>query len=82
MIKSESNLVFELWEQVREYIPAARRTEVAVGFIKSFSDFGFEKEDFHDIIDEDEALSAAYSEFFNDDYDEHENEEDDYNTEW
>jgi hypothetical protein len=65
MMKSESNLVIEIWEQIRDALPAARRNDIAVGIIKSFCDFGFEKEDFSDIIDEDDVLTAAYNEFFN-----------------
>lgn len=76
MIKSESNLVVEIWEQVREYIPSAKRTEIAVSFIKAFTDFGFEKEDFHDIVDEDDNLNAAYNEFFEDDLYEYEDKDD------
>jgi hypothetical protein len=65
MIKSESNLVIEIWEHVRDSIPSARRHDAATGIIKSFVEFGFEKEDFSDIVDEDDILTAAYNEVFN-----------------
>ncbi len=63
-MKSESNLVIEVWEQVRDFLPVARRHESAVGIIRAFTEFGFEQEDFADIIDEDDILTAAYNEFF------------------
>jgi hypothetical protein len=65
MMKSESNLVIEIWEQVRDSLPAARRQDIAVGILKAFTEFGFQQEDFDDIIDEDDVLTAAYNEFFN-----------------
>ena len=70
MIKSESNLVIEVWEQVRDYLPAARRQEAAVGIIRAFVEFGFDKEDFSDIIDEDDVLTAAFNEAFDEGEDE------------
>ena len=75
MIKAESNLVVELWDQVRDSLPNARRQEIAVGMLKCFNDYGFEKDDLHDIIDEDDILAAAFNEFFD------EGEEDEYEDE-
>ncbi len=77
MIKSEANLIVEVWELVRDSLPAGRRQEIAVGMLRSFVEFGFEKEDIADIIDEDDVLSNAFTEVFDEgeEYDEVEDEE-------
>lgn len=64
MMKSESNLVIEVWEQVRDYLPANRRHDAAVGILRAFTEYGFEQDDLSDIIDEDDILTAAYNDFF------------------
>jgi hypothetical protein len=68
MISSESNLVIELWEHIREHITPSRRKEVAIHLLREFTEFGFEKEDLADIVDEDSTLGEAYTEFFNEEY--------------
>ncbi len=82
MIKSESNLVIEIWEQVRDSLPAARRTEIAGGIIRAFIDFGFEQEDLHDIIDEDDNLTAAYNEVFHEGDDDYAHDDKDNDSDW
>lgn len=82
MMKSESNLVIEVWEQVRDSLPVARRTEIAVGIIKAFEEFGFEKDDFSDIIDEDDILTAAYNEYFDEADDDDADDEDGFGSDF
>jgi hypothetical protein len=81
MIKSEANLVVEIWEHVRDSLPAGRRLEIAVGMLRSFVEFGFEKEDVADIIDEDDILSNAFNEVF-DEGDEDYNDSEDEDSTW
>ncbi len=63
-MKSESSLVIELWELVRDFIPISRRPDVALSVLRSFEEYGFESADLSDILDEDESLTAAYRECF------------------
>ena len=77
-MRSESNLVYELWEIMREHVPAPRRVDTAMSLIRSFIDFGFEKEDFADATEECEVLRSAYNLVFEADEDEDEEEELDF----
>ncbi len=78
-MKSESNLVMQVWETVRDHLPAQHRVTLAISLMKHFQEFGFEREDFVDVLDEDEALTAAFRELFEDETDDYEDEfENDY----
>lgn len=59
-MKSESTLIIETWEVVRDYVPSGKRTDVAMSFLRCFEEYGFEPSDLEDIIDEDDSLTAAY----------------------
>lgn len=59
-MKSESNLVFEIWDLVRDSIPAARRNDVAITILRHFEEYGFQSEDLEDILDEDDHLTVAF----------------------
>lgn len=74
---NESNLVFQVWELVRDQLPAARRYDVAVGMFRSFAEYGFEKRELQDILDEDPSLTRA----FNDAFDDEDEDDEDYDYE-
>jgi len=59
-MNSESSLVMELWEQIKEFVPAARRTDTAITILRSFEEFGFTDSDLKDLVDEDDNVTAAY----------------------
>jgi hypothetical protein len=69
-VNSESSLVLELWELVRDGIPSARRADLALSMLRSFEEFGFEAKDLADLLDEDDHLTAAYRALFGHDGDE------------
>lgn len=69
-MKIESNLTMELWEIVKDYVPASQRTDVAISILKSLEDFGFDANDLTDILDEDDHLTSAYRAIFGGDEDE------------
>ena len=71
---SESKVVAQLWDLVRDYIPAGRRLEVAIAFLQNFEEYGFEPRDMQDIMDEDRYLRQAFVDLWED---EDENEQDD-----
>ncbi len=60
-MRSESNIVFEVWELMREYVPAARRESTAMSLIRSFVEYGFDHADFADAIEECDVLRSAYN---------------------
>lgn len=64
MINGEANLVVEVWEQLRDHLAVGRRHDIAVGMLRSFVEYGFERSDLEDIVDEDDILSGAFSEVF------------------
>lgn len=69
-MKSESNLVFEVWDLVRDSIPPARRNDVAITMLRHFEEYGFEADDLHDILDEDDNLTVAFRMVFGSEADE------------
>ena len=72
-MNSESKVVVELWDLVRDHIPATRRLEIAIAFLRAFEEYGFEQRDMQDILDEDQHLARAFNDIF-----EVEEDEDDY----
>jgi hypothetical protein len=81
-MRSEVRLVTEVWEAVRD-LPAAKRAEAAIGIVRAFVEYGFDKRDLAGLSEEDEDLAAAFEEVFTD-ADEDEDDEDvegDYDSE-
>jgi hypothetical protein len=74
---NENTLVLEIWELVRDQLPAARRLETAAGILRAFEEYGFDKRDLDEIVEEDAYLAKAFHEVFDVDQD----EEDDYSDE-
>jgi len=56
----EATLIFEIWDEVRDFIPVQKRLDIAESILKSVADFGFEAEDVADIADEDPDLANAF----------------------
>lgn len=77
MNSSESRLILELWENVRDQLPAAKRTDVAVVWIRAFEDYGFEPEDMADLIGEDRNLEEAFQLLYGDDEEDFDEDYDD-----
>ncbi|RYD64977.1 MAG: hypothetical protein EOP83_08430 [Verrucomicrobiaceae bacterium] len=63
-MKSESKLLIELWDAVRDQIQPARRLETALSFIRTFEENGMDERDLQDVLDEDAYLTRAYREVF------------------
>lgn len=72
-MKQESMIIIELWDLVRDTIPASQRLDIAISFLKAFEEYGFDSKDMQDITDEDTHLKRAYDDLFHD-----EEEEEDY----
>ena len=80
-MNSESSLVMEIWEAVRDFVPASKRTDVAVSVLRSVQEFGLEANDLNDLLDEDEHLNAAHKIVFNNEHDDEEDDEE-FNPDW
>ena len=69
-MNSESKVVVEIWDLVRDLLPASRRLEIAIAILRSFEEYGFDNRDIQDIIDEDVYLTRAYADLYGDDEEE------------
>lgn len=63
-MKVESNLVLEIWDLIRDQIPAARRLDTAISVLRAFEEYGFDEKDLQDIVDEEPYLTRAYYDLF------------------
>jgi hypothetical protein len=63
-MKSESKLFVELWEIVRDQLPAARRADTAFSMLQAFEEHGYDSRDLADIVDEDPVLARAFNTVF------------------
>ena len=75
-MNSESKLIVELWDLVRDHVPASRRTEIAISFLRCFEEFGFDSRDMQDIVDEDAVLNRAYADLYEEEEEESYGEDD------
>ena len=72
-MRRESMMVVELWDLVRDNVPASHRLETAISFLKVFEEYGYDSKDMQDITDEDPYLKKAYDDLYGE-----EEEEEDY----
>jgi len=63
---SDSQLILDIWDVVRDYTPVAKRAECALGIMRAFYDYGFESREIIDIVDEDDDLHQAFYEVYHD----------------
>lgn len=66
-MNSESRLILEIWETVRDLIPAPKRVDIAQQHLRFFEEYGFDSEDFADLIGEDKYLEEAYKTLYEED---------------
>lgn len=66
-MNSESTLILENWEAVRDYIPQAKRVDVAVQWLKQFEEYGMDPGLFHDVVGEDKYLEEAFNALYGED---------------
>lgn len=72
----ESRFLLEIWEQIRDVVPTARRGDVALGIVRAFAEFSHDERDLADIVDEDINLAKAYRDVFDIEADEDGDSED------
>lgn len=74
-MRSETQLIVEIWDLVRDTLPVARRLETAIQMLRAFEEFGFEPETLADLEDEDVYLARAYEDLYDEYPSEHDDEE-------
>lgn len=55
----EAQLLVEVWDAIRDYLPAAKRADSALGIVRAFHEYGFEARDLSGALDEDRDLAEA-----------------------
>jgi hypothetical protein len=73
-MQRESNLVYEIWEIVRDHVSGPKKIDAATSMIRSFSDFGFDRDDFLDACEEDDMIKSAVALIFHEEEDDDEEE--------
>lgn len=75
-MSAEAQLLIDVWEAVRDHLPARQRAAVALDIVNAMAEFGFEASDLASAEDEDHDIGDAYREVFdlNDTPEEGENE--------
>ena len=63
-MSSESQLILDVWEIVRDHVPHTKRAAIAEDLLYAFVEYGFERSDCASITDEDPDLSSAFDEVF------------------
>lgn len=66
-MNSESRLILEVWESVRDFVPTAKRTDIAQALLRSFEEFGTDPGLFADLRGEDKNLEEAFETLYGED---------------
>ena len=72
----ESEQLFEMWENLKSYIPVKDRLEAGEVFIRMLDDSGMSSDDIEILVDVENTLQAALDTFFEDEEDLNDDEED------
>ena len=71
----ESELLYELWENLISYIPGKDKLEAGEVFIKMLDDLGMSPDEIEVLIDGDNILQAALDVYFEEENDNDDNED-------
>lgn len=63
---NDTQLVLDVWEAVRDALPAGKRADYAQSLLRAFADYGFEAREISGIVDEDDDLETAFYDVFHD----------------
>ena len=74
-MSSESELVINIWETFKDFVPASKRADYAVDLMRHVANYGFDASDLATIVDEDDDLTEAFEMVFEDEIDEDEEED-------
>lgn len=63
-MKRESRLAIELWDMLREHVPTGKRREAALTLLTALQDYGMERDELCDVVDDDVHLIYAFYDLF------------------
>ena len=78
MATSDTEILLDIWDTLKSFIPSKDKMEAAERIIKIFDEFGISKQDIFEMTEEDKILQTAYDRYFSND---EEYDEDDLETE-
>jgi hypothetical protein len=78
MAAIETDFIFELWETIKQLVPAKDKLEAAERIIKACDDYGISKIDLEEMIENDKILQAAFDRYFADDFEDEDDDWDEY----
>ena len=78
MAAIETDFIFELWETIKQLVPAKDKLEAAERIIKACDDYGISKIDLEEMTENDKILQASFDRYFADDIEDDEDEWDEY----
>lgn len=76
MATSDTEIIFDMWDTMKSFIPAKEKMTAAERIIKWCDDYGIQKTDIAEMTEEDKILETAYDRYFADD------DEDNLNSDW
>lgn len=75
MTSIDTETLFELWEKVKEYIPAKDKLDAAETFVKLCDDAGMEKDEINEYAGGDKILETAMDRYYDDEDEDYIDEE-------
>ncbi len=74
MVTSDTEILLDMWDTLKSFIPAKDKMEAAERIIKIFDEFGIHKTEISEMTEEDKILQTAFDRYFSndDEYDEDE----------
>ncbi len=66
-MNSEARLILEVWEAVRDHIPAGKRPDTAEQLLRRFEEYGVDPGLFQDLVGEDKYLEEAFETLYGED---------------
>lgn len=75
IMSSESELLINVWETFKDFVPASKRSEYAIDLMRHFAEY-FDPSDLVAVVDEDDDLTEAYEAVCVDEDDDDEFDED------
>lgn len=56
---AEAQLLVDIWDAVRDVVPAGRRPDLAEAVVRAFANYGCEPADLHDVEDDPDLTQAC-----------------------
>ncbi len=63
-MNGESELIINIWDKIKDYIPASKRGDMALSILKNFEEFGFDRNEMRFVGEEDKYLAKAYEDLY------------------